>query len=104
MIEIGIGLLVGATVAGVGVGYAAHLREQRQPPPPPPRVQVWQGATLLYDGPERRSAPRIRLDAAYRWPPVEETDPGAECDVEHARRWAGQNDPMLTPIEGGGDE
>ena len=116
MIELLTGLLIGSTVALVAVGYVAHRREERRPPtppPPPPRVQVWMDDRLVYDGPERRTSPRVPLreERGYRWPDLKEeatTEPiidrvtearggMTEGEIEHARRWAGQ----FPVIEGG---
>ncbi len=104
MTEAFIGILIGSTLAWVAAGALAHRREQEEPgppPPPPPRVQVWSDNRLVYDGPERRSSPRLRTDSeqSYRWPDLVEeatTEPTEdEDDVEHARRWVGQ----VTSIE-----
>ena len=45
---------------------------------------------LVYDGPERRTSPRVPLreERGYRWP--DDLGDMSESEVEHARRWAGQ--------------
>jgi len=128
VIELLTGLLIGSTVALVAVGYVAHRREERRPPtppPPPPRVQVWMDDRLVYDGPERRTSPRVPLreERGYRWPCLAEeatTDPDDDAppvvdtvreamggmsidEFESARRIAAKYDPweedLKPPVE-----
>ena len=122
MAELLAGLLIGSTLALVAAGYVAHQREERRPPtppPPPPRVQVWMDNRLIYDGPERRESPRLRIDSdqSYRWPCLVEeatTEPDEDpvvdtvrqamggmtiAEFEAARRIAAKYDPWQGDME-----